>query len=137
MDFPFGVPELFGTCGNVKVKILYDEVPHRGLLTSMGGACHFLGIAKELRAKIGKEVGNTVHIRLERDLEERIVEVPEDLSIAFETSPEARIRMKNSVIPTAKNTCSGSMRPKRPETRARRVAGTIERLLVNKKEPYE
>ncbi len=136
VDFPFDVKEIFGTRGNVKVKIMYDEVPHRGLLTNMGGACHFLGITKDLKARIGKEVGDTVHIRLEKDLEERIVEVPEDLAAAFATAVEARTAYEKLSYTHRREYVQWILEAKRPETRVRRIAGTIERLLANKKEPY-
>ncbi len=136
VDFPFNAKELFGTNGNVKVKIMYDDVPHRGLLTNRGGPCHFLGITKALKARIGKEIGDTVHIRLEKDLEERVVDMPADLAIAFETAPEACTAYEKLAYTHRKEYVQWIQEAKRPETRERRIAGTIEKLLANKKEPH-
>ncbi len=137
VDFPFNVQEMFGTRGNVKVKIMYDDVPHRGLLTNMGGHCHFLGIRKELKARIGKKAGDTVHIRLERDTKERSVDLPGDLAAALTTAPEAHAAYEKLSYTHRKEYVQWIDEAKRPETRTRRVAGTIEKLLAHKKHPTD
>ena len=40
-------------------------------------------IRKDIRTKIGKQPGETVEIRIEKDLEKRIVKVPRDLQKAL------------------------------------------------------
>ena len=137
VDFPYDVKEMFGTRGNVKVKITYDGIPHRGLLTNMGGSCHFLGINKELRAKIGKAPGESVFITLQRDTEERIVEIPGDLAAAFAANPAAQARYDKLSYTHRKEYVRWITETKRPETRTGRVFKTIEMLMNGKKNPSD
>lgn len=137
IDFPYDVKEMFGTRGNVKVKITYDGIPHRGLLTNMGGSCHFLGINKALRAKIGKAPGEPVFITLQRDTEERIVEIPEDLAAAFAANPAAQACYDKLSYTHRKEYVQWITGAKRPETRSGRVLKTIEMLMTGKKNPSE
>src|SRR5688572_3618407 len=79
VSIPFNVEEEYGTRGQVKVKVLFDKHPYRGVLVNMGTGCHILGVRKDIRQAIVKQVGDTVLVELEQDTEERIVEVPDDL----------------------------------------------------------
>lgn len=60
--------------GRVKVHATFDGVPYDGSLVNMGikntddSVCHIVGLRKEIRAKIGKQPGDTVHVTIqERD----------------------------------------------------------------------
>jgi uncharacterized protein YdeI (YjbR/CyaY-like superfamily) len=48
---------------------------YRGLLTKYKGVYHLI-INKEIRAKLGKEAGDTVNVKIEEDTDERTVELP-------------------------------------------------------------
>ena len=72
VTIPFDVEEVFGTRGRVPIKALIDGEPYRGSLAPMGG-CHCLGVLKAIRNKLGKKHGETVHVELERDTEERTI----------------------------------------------------------------
>lgn len=76
-DIPFDVLETFGK-KRVKIRAIIDAVEYRGLLTPMGGK-YGLFMNKEVRDKVGKTYGDTVHISIEEDTEPRVVEIPQDL----------------------------------------------------------
>jgi Domain of unknown function (DUF1905) len=66
-----GWPEsvkFFGTRGLVKVKGSIDGHPFRGSFMAMGNGRHMLPIKAEIRRTIGKEVGETVTVRLNERL---------------------------------------------------------------------
>jgi len=63
--FPYQVEELFGTKGQVKVKVTIDNCIYRGSLANMGKGGHVLGITKAVRKEIGKLSGDTVKITVE------------------------------------------------------------------------
>lgn len=63
VEFPYDVREEFGR-GRVKVHAEFDGEPYDGSLVRMGTPGHILGIRKEIRAKIGKQPGDTVTVRL-------------------------------------------------------------------------
>ncbi len=60
---PFDVEAAFGK-KRVSVRATIDDRPYRGSLVRMGGPDHILGVLKEIRAKIGKRVGDEVYVVL-------------------------------------------------------------------------
>ena len=54
--------------GRVKVHATFDGVPYDGSIVNMGvknadgSVCYIIGIRKDIRAKIGKQAGDTVHV---------------------------------------------------------------------------
>lgn len=68
VEIPFDVKETFGK-GRVPVHATFDGEPYDGSLVKMGTPCHIIGIRKDIRAKIGKQPGDTVKVCLkERDV---------------------------------------------------------------------
>ena len=64
VEIPFDVREEFGK-GRVKVHATFDGVGFDGSLVRMGTPCHILGLRKDIRARIGKQPGDTVAVRLQ------------------------------------------------------------------------
>jgi len=60
--------KFFGTRGRVKVKGSIDGRPFRSSFMAMGDGTHMLPIKAEIRRIIGKEVGETVTVRLDERL---------------------------------------------------------------------
>jgi hypothetical protein len=135
LDFPYDVKTLFGTRGNVKVKLTYDGIPHRGLLTNMGGSCHFLGLNKELREKVGKQAGDLVEVTLVLYTQDRVLELPEALSDLLEANPEAKTFFEALSYTNRKEYAVWIKNAKRAETRDNRLVATLEKLLQGKKNP--
>lgn len=63
VEIPFDVKQEFGK-GRVPVHALFDGEPYNGQLVKMGTPCHILGIRKDIRARIGKQPGDIVHVTL-------------------------------------------------------------------------
>ena len=59
------VPELFGTRGLVKIRGAIDDVPFDGALMAQGDGTHRLPLKAALRAAIGKQAGDSVHVRID------------------------------------------------------------------------
>jgi len=64
VEIPFDVKEVFGK-GRVPVNATFDGEPYSGSIVRMGTPCHILGIRKDIRARIGKQPGDTVRVTLE------------------------------------------------------------------------
>ena len=65
IEIPFDVKETFGR-GRVKVHATFDGETYDGSLVRMKTPCHILGIQKDIREKIGKQPGDTVHVTLKK-----------------------------------------------------------------------
>lgn len=63
VEIPFDVREEFGK-GRVKVHALFDGVEYDGSLVRMKTPGHILGLRKDIRAMIGKQPGDMVHVVL-------------------------------------------------------------------------
>lgn len=63
VEIPFDVREAFGR-GRVPVDATFDGEPYQGSLVRMGTPGHILGLRKDIRAKIGKQPGDTVTVTL-------------------------------------------------------------------------
>jgi hypothetical protein len=123
---PDTVVAALGGGGRIPVRATFDGTAYQGSIASMGGA-KVLGVRKDVQAAIGKRAGDTVTVAIERDDAERTIATPDDLQVAlaeaglvdgFEALSYTHRREYVRWIDEAK----------KPETRARRVQGTIERL---------
>jgi len=63
VEFPYDVRAEFGR-GRVKVHAAFDGEPYDGSLVRMGTPGHIIGLRKDIRAKIGKQPGDTVRVVL-------------------------------------------------------------------------
>ena len=65
--FPYDIREEFGK-GRVPVRASFDGVPYDGSIVNMGvrnpdgSVCYIIGVLKDIRAKIGKQPGDTVRV---------------------------------------------------------------------------
>lgn len=61
VEIPFDVKATFGK-GRVSVYATLDGEPYEGSLVRMKTPCHIIGIRKDIRAKIGKQPGDTIKV---------------------------------------------------------------------------
>lgn len=134
VEFPFSTEELFNKKGQVKIKVLFDDkVEYRGSLAKMGGKCHWLGLTQAVRKQLKKSFGDTVSVKLWEDLDERIVEVPEDVKILFKENPKAEELYEAMSYTHRKEYMRWITEAKKPETRENRKVKMIEMILAGKK----
>lgn len=132
--FPFDVQESFGTRGQVKINATFDGIPYRGSLAYMGSG-HIVILRKDIKAQVGKGHGDTVKVTIQKDTQERIVEVPEELQNAFKTAPDAKAFYDQLSYTNRKEYARWISSAKRQETKERRLAKTIEMLDSGVKHP--
>ena len=67
IEFPYDIRAEFGK-GRVKVHATFDGEPYDGSIVNMGvknpdgSVCYIIGIRKDIRAKIGKQAGDSVRV---------------------------------------------------------------------------
>jgi uncharacterized protein YdeI (YjbR/CyaY-like superfamily) len=94
-------------------------------------------VRKDIRTSIGKKVGDVVKVEIMLDTEVRIVDVPEDLLKALKKKPKAEAFYKMLSFTNRKEYAIWISSAKKQETRDKRLAETIKKLLAGKKNPSE
>lgn len=114
--------------GWVRVKGTIDRYPIKNYkLMPMGGGRLFLPIKTEIRKKIGKEAGDHVKIVLYADHDP--LEIPEELLMCLKEEPRAYRIFLSFTESEQKGYIDWIYSAKREQTKADRIAKTIERTL--------
>jgi bifunctional DNA-binding transcriptional regulator/antitoxin component of YhaV-PrlF toxin-antitoxin module len=125
---PFDVEKIFGA-KRVPVKVKVNGADYRGSVVRMGGK-YMLGIPKVFRDAAGIKAGDTITVEMERDTEERTVEIPKDFEDAMKKAGVLDRFSKMSFTHRKEYVLSVN-EAKREETRIRRIEKNIE-MLRNK-----
>ena len=99
----------------------------RTSIASMGGR-FLLGVSAAVRDAAGIAAGETHTVTVELDTAPRTVEVPEDLAAALAASPSAAAAWDGLSYSSQRQRVEAVLAARKPETRERRVAATIEKL---------
>ena len=118
---PFDVPAKFGTRARVPVRGTMNGYAFRSSLMPMGGG-YCMGVNKTMREGANVKVGDVVDVVLERDEEERTIEVPVELERALKKNKAARERWEGLAYTTKKEMAAAVTGAKQEETRKRRLA---------------
>lgn len=136
ISIPFNVEQKFGA-SRVKVKATFDGHPYRGLIANMGTGCHIIGVRKDVREAIGKQVGDVVQVTIELDTEERIVEVPQELIKLLSKNTKAKSFYDSLSFTNRKEYAVWISSAKKDETKTKRLKEILPKLLAGKKNPSE
>lgn len=132
IEIPFDVREVYGK-GKIKVNATFDGEPYRGSLTPQGNGRYMLIVLKEIREKIGKQVGETVLITLQEDTDERTVEIPDDFALELEKQPLIKAAFEDLAFTHRKEFVRWIEDAKKAETRQRRMQKALLMIAEKKK----
>jgi hypothetical protein len=132
LNAPFSVEKVFGTKARVPVRGTINGFPFRSSLMPMGG-CHRMVVNKSIRDGAGVNAGDTVAVVMERDEDERVVEVPLALKKAMARNRTAQNKWKALSYTHRKEMAISIRDAKQEETRQRRLAKVMEVLNSDKK----
>ena len=133
VEFPFDTEQMFGTTGWIRVAAAIDGEPYRGSLARMGGEHHILIVLKSIRAKIGKQPGDTVEVVLELDTKPREVIVPPDFQACLDTAPDASTFFEELSYSNRRDYVLWIESAKRTATRQNRIEKAVALLSESKK----
>lgn len=87
VPFPHDLKELYGKGNLVPVKITFDgKESYYGSLAKMGGPHALVLMRKDIRARLGKQAGDTVHVTVELDTRQRKIELAKDETEALQAA---------------------------------------------------
>jgi Domain of unknown function (DUF1905)/Bacteriocin-protection, YdeI or OmpD-Associated len=129
--FPFDAQESFGVKGRIPVKVTFDGVPYSGSLVKYGRPEHIMPMLKEIQQKLGKAVGDSVHVLLELDTSERTVELTDEMSKAL-TDAGLLGRFRTMAFTHQREYARWISEAKRDETRASRIAKMVDMVSAGK-----
>jgi hypothetical protein len=123
---PFDLEEAFGRA-RPPVKVTIRDYTWRTTPGVYGGVGHIV-VNRAAKAATGVDAGDRVRVTMELDTEPRKVTVPLDLRSALNANPAARAAFAKLSFTHRREYVEWVEEAKRPETRARRVASTVERV---------
>lgn len=115
----FDVCAVFGSRGRIPVKISVGDYQFRSSLAPMNGT-HMMVFNREMRDATGCKAGDRIHMTMERDTQQRYVEVPEDVRVAIEAEDLWDVFEAQSYT-HKKEQVLWINDAKKPETRQRRI----------------
>ena len=126
-DVPHEVAAALSDAKRPPVVVTIGDHAFRTRLAVYGGQ-PMVGVSKANRAAAGVDIGDRFDVAIAVDEEPRTVEVPADLAEALAADPEAAEAFDRLSFTHRREYVNWITEARRPETRARRVAGTVERV---------
>lgn len=130
VQIPYDVESEYGS-RRVKVKAYFDGHLYRGSIVRMGGI-HVIGMTQVIRGIINKDPGDTVHVRIEKDMDERALELPENFTKLLDAEPEAKDFYETLSYTHKKEYAVFLTQAKKEETKQARMSKALERLREKK-----
>jgi hypothetical protein len=127
VELPADVLEALGGGKRFHVRGTLNGVDFASSTMSMGGGRVCLGLHKATREQAGVAPGDAVSLAVER-AERPEVQVPGELEDALAAHPEAAAAFERLAHTHRREYAQWVAEAKRPETRARRVQQTLDRL---------
>ena len=130
IQVPDEVIEALGASKRPPVTITINGYTYRTTAVRMGGA-FYVPLAAENREAAGVAAGDAITVDIENDTAPREVTVPDDLAAAMDDA--ARTAYDGLSYTHRKEWVRWVEEAKKPETRAARIAKTVEGLAAGKK----
>ena len=127
LPVPDAVVESLGAGKRPAVTVTVNGHTYRTTIASRGGR-FMLPLSAENRAAAGVAAGDVVDVDVELDTAPRTVEVPDDLRRALSKDAAAKKRFEGLAYSHKKEHVRALEEAKKPETRERRLAKTMEML---------
>lgn len=132
IEIPFSVKKVFKSNRRVPVKGTIDGIPFKSSILSQGDDVYFLFVSQPIRKAIGKEVGDSVILTIEKDNEARTVQIPNDILESFALFPEILNTFERFSYSHKKEIVEWICDSKKIETRANRISKAINILSKSK-----
>jgi hypothetical protein len=130
IEVPPEVVTSFGSSKKPAVKVNLNGYEYRSTIAVMGGK-FMIPVSAEHRKNAGIKGGDAITVSLELDTAPRILEVPNDLAVAFDQNAVAKAKFEALSYSQKRIHTLSVEGTKNSETRAKRVAKAIQALVNN------
>jgi hypothetical protein len=127
MEVPADVLAALGPGKRPKVRVTINGYTYPSTVGSMGGRS-LIPVSAEVRTKAGVTAGDEVDVDIVADTQPRNLQVPEDLSAAFDREPAARRAFEQLSYTGQHRHVLTIEQAKTPETRQRRIDKAVTEL---------
>ena len=126
IELPFDAKAEFGRA-RAPVNVAINGYSFRSTVAVYGGK-YFIPVRKQRQEAAGVKPGDTVEAAVAPDTKERRVEAPPDLAAALARNRRAREQWEKLSYTHRREHAEAIEGAKKPETRARRLQSTLEKL---------
>ena len=127
IEVPPKVVESLGSSKRPPVRVTINGKTYRSTVAVMGGK-FMVGVSAENRALTGVAAGDRVEVDLALDDAPRLVDIPADFAKALAKDKDAKQFFGSLSNSRQRAAVTAIETAKKPETRARRIATTVEQL---------
>ena len=131
IEVPANAIESLGPSKKPAVKVTINGYEYRSTVAVMGGK-FMLPVSAEHRAGAKIAAGDEVNVGLELDAVPRVLEIPQDFTLALEAEAAAKTFFEALSYSNKRRFVLGINEAKSVETRARRIAKSVEALREGK-----
>jgi hypothetical protein len=128
IEVPAEVVEALGAGKRPPVVVRVNGYSYRSTIAPMGGK-YLIPFSAERRRESGIAGGDDIDVEVVLDSAPRVVDVPEDLRAALDDSPKAAAAWAELSYSHQKAHVTAVLGAKAAETRARRIAGAVAKLV--------
>jgi uncharacterized protein YdeI (YjbR/CyaY-like superfamily) len=127
---PFDVQKLFGVRGQLRVKGAINGFPFRTTLFPTGSGRHILMVNKQMRAGGKVSAGAVAKFQIERDTEERVLNIPAELQRELRADKDLARYFTTLNASSQRDIASWVAEARQEATRQRRAGQLAERLYL-------
>jgi hypothetical protein len=128
VELPFDAKKEFGKA-RPPVRVSINGYTFRSTIAVYGGR-YYVPVRRDRREAAGVEAGDIVRVTIVPDTEARTVEPPAELAAALAKNGPARAQWERLSYTHKKEHAEAIHQAKKPETRARRLQETLEKLTA-------
>ena len=129
---PFDVPTVFGTKARVPVRGTVNGFPFRSSLCNMGDG-HMMVVNKQMREGANCKAGDIVEFVLQRDRDDRIIEVSPEIKKVIASNKAAETTWNSLSYTHQKEWVRAIGEAKREETKQARIKKMMDALKAGKR----
>ena len=133
LELPKSASAKLGTRGRAAVIGTMNGFSIRTSLSPSGTGTHLMTVNKQMQAGAKARPGDRVSVVIELDTKPRVVKVPADLQKAVNSSAKAKTLFADITPRAREEWVQWIDDAKQPETRARRIARSVEMLEAGKR----